>query len=87
MTIQLTDSEILSRVTGVVCEVLNVSPDQVSPATAFVDDLRAESLEINTMLMEFDEAFDSTIPDDDASRFITVGDTVNYIKANCAPAP
>lgn len=83
---QLTDTEILSRVTGVVCEVLNVSPEQVTPATSFVDDLGAESLDIVTMLMEFEEAFDSSIPDDDASRFVTVGDTVNYIKENCTPA-
>ena len=78
----MTETEILKKVTDVVCEVLNVSAETVTPTTKFVDDLNAESLDIVTMLMEFEEAFDATIPDDDASRFVSVGDTVEYIKAH-----
>ncbi len=44
---------------------------QISLQTKFMDDLKAESLDIITLLMEFEEAFDKRIPDEDAEKLLT----------------
>jgi len=49
--------------------------------TKFMDDLKAESLDIITLLMEFEEAFDKRIPDEDAEKLLSVQDAVKYIMA------
>jgi acyl carrier protein len=46
-----------------------------------MDDLKAESLDIITLLMEFEEAFDKRIPDEDAEKLLSVQDAVKYIMA------
>jgi acyl carrier protein len=44
-----------------------------------MDDLKAESLDIITLLMEFEDAFDKRIPDEDAEKLVSVEDAVKYI--------
>ena len=74
------EAVILNRVQEVVCDVLHVSPEKVTPTALFIEDLGAESLDIVTMLMELEDAFGTEIPDEKASLFRCVGDTVQYIK-------
>ena len=76
---QLTQDEVFAKVRKVVAEVFKVEEGQISLQTKFVDDLKAESLDIITLLMEFEEAFDKTIPDEDAEKLLSVQDAVNYI--------
>ncbi len=42
--------------------------------------LGADSLDTVELVMEFEDAFDMNIPDEDAEKIQTVGDAVNYIK-------
>jgi len=53
----------------------------------FMDELKAESLDIITLLMEFEEAFDKTIPDEDAEKLVSVQDAVNYVMSLQERAP
>lgn len=71
--------EILSRVRKVVAEVFKTQEDKLTVYTKFMDDLGAESLDIITLLMEFEEQFDRRIPDEDAEKLVTIGDAVDYI--------
>ena len=50
----------------------------LSDSTSFVDDLQADSLDIAEMVMEFEDSFSITIPDDEQG-IKTIGDTVAYI--------
>ena len=68
------------RVIEIVCENLAVSKDQVSRTTSFVDDIGADSLDIVELVMELEEEFDITIPDEQAEKIKTVGEAVEYIK-------
>ena len=84
---QLTQDEIFAKVRKVVAEVFKVEESRISLQTKFMDDLKAESLDIITLLMEFEEAFDKTIPDEDAEKLVSVQDAVNYVMSLQESAP
>ena len=45
-----------------------------------IEDLRADSLDVIELVMEFEDEFGITIPDDDYERIRTIGDAVRYIE-------
>ncbi|HDY87857.1 MAG TPA: acyl carrier protein [bacterium] len=51
----------------------------VTLESSFVNDLGADSLDIVELVMELEDEFDVNIPDEDAQKMQTVGDTVKYI--------
>jgi len=51
----------------------------VTLETSFVNDLGADSLDIVELVMELEDEFDLSIPDEDAEKMQTVGDAVKYI--------
>lgn len=46
----------------------------------FLDDFRADSLDVVELVMAFEDEFAVTIPDDDYERIRTIGDAVRYIE-------
>ena len=68
------------RVIEIVSEQMGVSKDQVNRETSFVNDLGADSLDTVELVMEFEEEFDITIPDEEAEKIQTVGQAIDYIK-------
>lgn len=71
--------DVRGRVKKVIAEVFNTDEGKITMETRFVEDLGAESLDIVTLLMEFEDEFDRKIPDEDAEKLTTVGDAVSYI--------
>jgi acyl carrier protein len=74
--------EILDKVKEVIVEQLNVEEDDVNEDASFIDDLGADSLDIVELVMALEEQFSISIPDEEAENIKTVGDAVEYIKAN-----
>jgi acyl carrier protein len=68
------------RVVEIVSEQMGVSKDQVLKETSFVNDLGADSLDTVELVMEFEEEFDITIPDEEAEKIQTVGQAIEYIE-------
>lgn len=68
------------KVIEIVSEQLGVSADQINMGTSFVNDLGADSLDTVELVMEFEDEFDINIPDEDAEKIQTVGESVKYIK-------
>lgn len=68
------------RVIDIVCESLGVSKEQVTRQTSFIDDIGADSLDIVELVMELEEEFEITIPDDQAEQIKTVGEAIDYIE-------
>ena len=66
------------KVIDIVVEQLDVSRDQVKMETRFVEDLGSDSLDQAELVMEFEDAFDIDIPDDEEG-IRTVGNAVEYI--------
>jgi acyl carrier protein len=71
--------DVYRKVRKVIAEVLATDEKELNLETKIIDDLGAESLDIITLLMEFEDVFDRKIPDEDAEKLLTVGDAVRYI--------
>ena len=69
------------KVMGIVSEQLNIPKEEVRRESSFVDDLKADSLDVVELVMEFEDEFEITIPDDDYEKIRTVGDAIDYIEA------
>lgn len=68
------------KVKEIIVEQLGVDAEDVTMEASFVDDLGADSLDIVELIMALEEEFDIEIPDEEAEKFPTVGNVVNYIK-------
>ena len=73
-------SEIASKVKAIIVDKLGVDENEVTPNASFTNDLGADSLDTVELIMEFEKAFNITIPDDAAEEISTVGDAVKYIE-------
>ena len=65
----------------IIADVLSVDLDEITPETTFKDDLGADSLDLFQIVMAVEEEFDLAIPDEDAERFRTVRDLVQYVES------
>ena len=61
---------------------MGVDEAEVTPEASFTNDLGADSLDTVELIMEFEKAFEITIPDDQAEKIGTVADAIAYIEAN-----
>ena len=68
------------KLQGIIAEVLNIEPEEVTMAATFVDDLGADSLDIFQIIRGIEEEFDIEIPNEAAEQIVTVGDAVEQIK-------
>jgi len=73
-------SDISTRVKKIIVEKLGVDEAEVTPEAHFTNDLGADSLDTVELIMEFEKEFNISIPDEEAEKIGTVGDTINYIE-------
>lgn len=71
---------IADKVIQIVCDHMGVDRDQVNENTSFVNDLGADSLDQVELLMELEEKFDLSIPEEEAEKIQTVGSAVQFIQ-------
>ena len=75
-------SEIEQKVKESIVDKLTVDEAEVTPQAEFNKDLGADSLDTVELIMEFEKAFNISIPDADAEGIKTVGDAIAYIEAH-----
>ncbi len=68
------------RVVDIVAEQLGVDKDKIKRDTHFVNDLGADSLDTVELVMELEEEFDISIPEDAADKIQRVGEAIDYIE-------
>jgi len=76
----VSSNNVEQRVIEIVCENLGVNKEQVTRSTSFTEDVGADSLDIVELVMELEEEFEITIPDDQAEKIKTVGEAIDYIE-------
>ncbi len=64
----------------IVSEKLSVAIDEVKIDSNFIDDLKADSLDIVELGMAFEDKFGVSIPDEDYEKLRTVKNAVDYIE-------
>jgi acyl carrier protein len=67
------------KVISIICEQMGVDKSEVTRETSFINDLNADSLDTVELVMEFEDEFDTTIPDEEAEKIQTVGAAIDYI--------
>lgn len=72
-------SDITDKVISIVGEQLDVPREEITRDSSFVDDLKANSLDIVELVMALEDEFDVKIPDEDYDKIKTVGNAIDYI--------
>ncbi len=78
--------EIEEKVIEIVSEQMGVDKSEITRETSFVNDLNADSLDTVELVMEFEDEFEMSIPDEEAENIQTVGQAIDYIKEHAKKA-
>jgi acyl carrier protein len=73
--------EIEQKVIDIVAEQMGVDKAEITRDTSFINDLNADSLDTVELVMEFEDEFEMSIPDEEAEKIQTVGQAIDYIKS------
>ena len=74
-------ANVAARVIKLIAEHLGVNPAKITPATRFMEDLGADSLDCVELTMAAEEEFNIEVPDDVAESVRTVGEMIKQIGA------
>jgi acyl carrier protein len=76
----VTEAEIEAKVIDIVAAQMGVDKGDITRNTSFMNDLNADSLDTVELVMEFEDEFETSIPDEQAEKITTVGHAIDYIK-------
>ena len=72
-------NEILAGLAEIVNEETGVEVEDVQLEKSFTEDLDIDSISMMTIVVNAEEKFGVTIPDEEVKNLVTVGDAVKYI--------
>ena len=70
------------KIKEIIVEQLGVDEDSITMDTNLIKDLEADSLDAVEIIMAIEETYDFEIPDEEAEKFQTVQDLVDYVEDN-----
>ena len=82
----MSENEIEEKVISIVAEQMGVDKGEINRDTNFVNDLNADSLDTVELVMEFEDEFETSIPDEEAEKIQTVGQAIDYIQGHIEKA-
>ncbi|HUB75996.1 MAG TPA: acyl carrier protein [Solirubrobacteraceae bacterium] len=77
----MTEEEVLALIRTHLADELGIDPARVEPATRFREDLAIDSLDLYTMIQEFEDTYGIRISDEQAMGLQTVGATVDFVRS------
>jgi acyl carrier protein len=82
----MTREQVFSLIRSHLADELELDPDRISESTRFKEDLVADSLDLYTLVQELEDSYGVKISDEEASKILTVGQTVDFVLASSAGA-
>lgn len=76
-----TNDEVLAGLAELITDETGIDGSEVALEKSFTDDLDIDSISMMTIVVNAEEKFGVTIPDDEVKNLKTVGDAVNFIVA------
>ena len=80
----LTHDEVLAGLAELVTDETGIDASEVAMEKSFTDDLDIDSISMMTIVVNAEEKFGVTIPDEEVKNLKTVGDAVTFITSNQA---
>ena len=80
----MANEDVASRVKAIIADKLGVEESEVTPEASFTNHLGADSLDTVELIMEFEKDFNITIPEEESTKIVTVGDAIAHIEAAVA---
>ena len=81
----MTREEVTALVREHLAEELEVDVERINEGSRFKEDLDADSLDLYELVMELEDRYGVSVPEEDAARIKTVGDAVDFVLQH-APA-
>lgn len=66
---------------GKIAETLNIDAEKITEDSRLIEDLKADSMDVATLLIELESEYGIEIEEDDLDSLKTVKDVVDYIEA------
>ncbi len=76
-----TKDEVLAGLAELITDETGINASEVALEKSFTDDLDIDSISMMTIVVNAEEKFGVTIPDDEVKNLKTVGDAVDFIVA------
>lgn len=72
---------VFEKIQALLADHLNLDESEIKMESNIIDDLKADSLDIVEMVMELEDEFGVSVPDEKVSTLKTVGDLVEFIES------
>ena len=82
----MTREEVFTLIQAHLADELEVDPARIDDTTRFREDLEADSLDLYTLVQELEDSYGVKMSDEQAARIRTVGQAVDFVLAETAPA-
>jgi len=73
-------SEAAERIVEIVAEKMGKPKEEITEEKSFVNDLGADSLDTVELMMDIEDEFDVSIPEEEAQQIQTIGDAIKYVE-------
>ncbi|GAB3270901.1 acyl carrier protein [Microbacterium sp. MEC084] len=77
-----TSDEVLAGLAELITDETGIAAEEVALEKSFTDDLDIDSISMMTIVVNAEEKFGVTIPDDEVKNLKTVKDAVDFITSN-----
>lgn len=74
-------NDVKAKIIKIIRDQLSIPEDPIDDDDSFVDDLGADSLDTVELILALEEAFDISIPDEEAEKIKTVKEAVLKIES------
>lgn len=75
----MTKESIFETVRNIISDKLAIEKDKIKLESSFINDLKADSMDILDLVDGFDEEFNIMIPEESGRTFETVSDVVDFL--------
>ncbi|MCX7804371.1 MAG: acyl carrier protein [Planctomycetota bacterium] len=80
----MAEENVKEKVVDIICKLLEVPREKVTMEARYAEDLGADSLDTAELVLEFEDVFKISVPEDAEGRIRTVGETVKFIEEELA---
>ena len=79
MSIDMSRDEVMAKVREHLAAELEVDASEIEEGTRFREDLDADSLDLYELVMELEDTYGISVPEEEAARIETVGQAVDFV--------